>query len=140
MRAKLARREAECPTQIPRRVNEMAVTTTVNSYPSGTDYTQRNQVIRGTFAIAAGNYPSGGFSLTWATEQIKSLPNSATTGPFPIDVDVKSVSNPPSGYIYQWDNVAGNLHVFESAAENASAGPLVELVASAAIPAAVVAD
>jgi hypothetical protein len=45
-------------------------------------------------------------------------------------VNVKSVQNPPSGYVYLWDNVLGNLHIFETdngAAGSNASGPLLEI-------------
>lgn len=126
----------------------MAVSTatlTVSPYPAGVDNTQRTQVIRGTVAITTGFYPSGGYTVNWATlsqgnsgVSVSSIDLDSATSPvgaFPIDVDVKSVANAtspygkgPSGYIYVWDNVLGNLHIFVSATNAASgnSGPLVE--------------
>ena len=121
----------------------MAVATatiTPFAYPKGHDNTQRNIVVRGTFTISTGTYPPGGFSLNWNNVPgIYSIPvpgstPSSTGSPAPFDVDVKSVANRagsggigPSGYIYLWDNVLGNLHIFESdnGASSAS-GPLIE--------------
>src|SRR5262249_38389771 len=74
----------------------------------------------------------------------KSIPFGSTTPSssgniVPIDVDFKSVSgtdggggvgNGPSGYIYLWDSVRGNLHIFTSmmyAAASSASGPLVEI-------------
>lgn len=129
----------------------MAIATiTINplAHPKGYDNTQHNEVVRGTFAISTGGtYPPGGFPLNWgALEGIKAIPPSLSTPSstgsiFPIDVDVKSVANPPSGYIYLWDNVLGNLHIFETvngAAGSNASGPLEEL--GGAIPNTIVTD
>jgi hypothetical protein len=41
---------------------------------------------------------------------------------------VKSGANPPSGYIYLWNSVTGNLHIFESSnAASNNSGPLLEV-------------
>ena len=114
-------------------------TITVNSYTKGgIDNAQHLQYLRGTIAISTGGtYPPGGFPLNWGgIEGLKAIPlGSATqavagvqTLPFPVDVTVHSAANPPSGYIYAWDNVLGNLHIFESSngASNNS-GPLLEV-------------
>ena len=127
----------------------MAVATatiTVFPYPKGHDNTQRSQIVRGTIAISTGTYPAGGFALSWNTSSttggttqaipIPASTPSSTSTPAPFDVDIKSAAyransggiGGPSGYIYLWDSVNGNLHVFESAngASNSS-GPLLEI-------------
>jgi len=124
------------------------------AYPSGYDNTQRNDIIRGTITISAtGYYPPGGFPLNWGTvEGIKTLPPfgsspSSTGNIFPIDVDIKSVANKtstqgtgPSGFIYLWDNVLGNMHIFQVATDAASgnSGPLIEI--GGTVPPQVLAD
>ena len=117
-------------------------TITVFSYPRGYDNTQRNQIVRGTIAISAGTYPVGGFSLSWANIiGIQSVPipastPSSTSTPKPFDMDVKSTAytatnygTGPSGYVYVWDSVNGNLHIFVDygSAASTSSGPLVEM-------------
>jgi hypothetical protein len=112
------------------------------AYPKGYDNTQRMEIVRGTITISAGQYPPGGFPLNWNNiEGIKAVPaagsSPASTGNiFPIDVDIKSVANlnstqgtGPSGYIYAWDNVLGNMHIFQVATDAASgsSGPLIEI-------------
>lgn len=116
------------------------------AYPKGHDETIRCQVSRGTITLSQGHYPVGGYSLDWSVvEGIKSIPFPASTpsstgGPTPIDVDVKSVSNPPSGVVYQWDNVLGKLHIFvANNGVSANSGPLIEL-GIAAIPQWIFAD
>jgi hypothetical protein len=127
----------------------MAVATAIIStypYPKGSDNTNRMQTLRGTIAISTGGtYPPGGFPLNWgAVEGVRSLPPgglapSSTGQPFPVDVNVKSVANPPSGFIYTWDNVLGNLHILVSDnGISAASGPLVEL--GGAISNAIVTD
>lgn len=115
-------------------------TITVFPYPRGYDNTQRNQIVRGTIALSAGTYPAGGYSLTWSgIIGIQSIPipastPSSTSTPKPFDMDVKSTCNVttnfgtgPSGFIYVWDSVNGNLHVFETdGTASAASGPLVE--------------
>lgn len=105
------------------------ITITQNPYPRGTTNDQRNEHIFGTFALSQGTYPQNGYALNWGSvEAVKSLPASGTSGPFPIDVRAHSASNPPSGIVYIWDNVAGNLHIFicNNGVSNAS-GPLIEI-------------
>jgi hypothetical protein len=132
----------------------MAIATaTINvyPYPKGADNTQRRLTLSGTIAISTGGtYPPGGFPLSWGgLEGLKSIPIGAQTQavagaqtlPFPIDVNVKSVANPPSGYIYLWDNVLGNLHIFETvngAGGSNASGPLLEI--GGAISNAIVTD
>jgi hypothetical protein len=128
----------------------MAIATATISpfaYPKGYDNTQRNTIVRGTIAISTGGtYPPGGFPLNWGgIEGIKSVPPasltpSSTGNIFPIDMDVKSVANPPSGYVYLWDNVLGNLHIFvvDHLSTSNSSGPLYEL--GGAIDNAIVTD
>jgi len=112
-------------------------TITIYGYPNGVDNTQRLQVVRGTIALVPFSlYPSDGVPLNWGLEQVKALPASSTTGPFPVDVDFKSVANPPSGYLYFWDSTTGNLHIFEVG----SAGPLMELAPNQELPAAIGTD
>src|SRR5437868_1301030 len=107
-------------------------TITVFPYPKGVDNTQRSQIIRGTIEISAGTYPLGGFPLSWANasnvngQMLESIPVPASTpsstgGPVPFDMDVKSscyvstnFGSGPSGFIYLWDSVNGNLHIFET--------------------------
>jgi hypothetical protein len=127
----------------------MAVSTatiTVFGYPKGFDNTQRNVVVRGTIAVTFGTYPPGGYPLNWNNvtnvngELLESIPIGTTSptstgSPFPIDVDVRSAANRPgtggtgpSGYIYLWDNILGNLHIFESAnGSSNNSGPLIEI-------------
>ncbi len=118
----------------------MAVATAtinVDSYPSGYDNTQREQIVRGTISIATGGtYPPGGFPLSWANiEGLKTIPPGASTPSstgtiIPVDMEIHSVQNPPSGYIYLWDSVVGNLHIFETdngAAGSNASGPLLEV-------------
>lgn len=109
-------------------------TITAYSYPKGYDNTQRCTIVRGTIAISTGGtVPPGGFSLDWSKLEMKVIPDGAqtpsSTGTIkPFEVQVVSASNPPSGYIYIWDNVVGNLHIFESAnASSNNSGPLVEV-------------
>ncbi len=117
-------------------------TITVFPYPRGYDNTQRNQIVRGTIAISAGTYPLGGFPLSWTNIiGIQSIPIPASTpsstgGPKPFDMDVKSTAytstnygSGPSGYVYVWDSVNGNLHIFVDygSAASTSAGPPVEM-------------
>ena len=100
------------------------------------------QVVRGTISLSPGQYPPGGFSLNWSTvEGLKAIPPgnqtpSSTGSVIPIDVDIHSTGNlnstqgtGPSGYIYLWDSVVGNMHIFEVATDAASgsSGPLVEI-------------
>lgn len=135
----------------------MAVSTATISYfgyPRGNDNTQRNQIRRGTIAISTGGtYPPGGFPLDWSNEGNKSIPLASTTPSStgtikPIDVDVKSTGyvnsangTGPSGYIYIWDSVQGNLHIFQTvngAGGSNASGPLQELGGN--IPNTVVTD
>ena len=116
-----------------------AATINIYPYPRGTDNTQRMHYVRGTFSIATGGtYPPGGFPLNWNNlEQIKAIPlNSSNTAPstattiLPIQVQVASSQNPPSGYIYLVDGVLGNLHIFETdngAGGSSASGPLLEI-------------
>jgi hypothetical protein len=116
-------------------------TITVFPYPRGYDNTQRNQIVRGTIALSNGTYPVGGYTLTWSgIIGIQSVPipastPSSTSTPKPFDMDIKSTANVttmygtgPSGFVYVWDSVNGNLHVFVSAERETSgnSGPLVE--------------
>jgi hypothetical protein len=123
------------------------LTTTIYPYPKGVDNTQRLLSVRGTFSISTGGtYPPGGFPLVWNQTELKVIPlgnqyQSSTGSPFPIDVNIKSVQNPPSGYIYLWDNVLGNVHIFETdngAAGSNASGPLLEI--GGAISNAIVTD
>lgn len=132
---------------------DATATITVFGYPKGFTNDQRTQTVRGTIAISAGHYPQGGLALDWTTiEGVKSIPPGASTpastgSNFPIDMDVKSVKNGtstagvgPSGVVYAWDNVLGNLHVLVSNnGVSANSGPLIELGA-AAIPGWVIND
>lgn len=134
----------------------MAISTatiTIFPYPKGIDNTQRMQVVRGTIAISAGDYPTvnnaaatGGWALSWAavssatgtTIQAIPIPGStpsSTGAPVPVDVDVHSTayrtntggSKGPSGYVYLWDSVNGNLHLFvQTESGSTGSGPLVE--------------
>lgn len=111
-------------------MSDSAATITIYPFPKGLTNDFRTTTVRGTIALSQGHYPIGGYSLNWsAQEQIKTFPPA-----FPINVDVKSVANPPSGLVYQWDNVTGNLHIFVSNnGVSSNSGPLIELGA-AAIP------
>ena len=129
----------------------MAVATatiSVYAYPSGHDNTQRRVRLTGKITISdGGTYPPGGFPLDWtnlpglsAIPPGNSTPKS-TGSPFPIDVTVKSVQNPPSGFIYLWDNVLGNLHIFETdngAGGSSASGPLLEI--GGALPHTIITD
>lgn len=123
------------------QINSTA-TLTPYGYPKGYDNTQRNRIVRGTITLSPGQYPPGGFALNWGgLEGVQSIPPSgsspSSTGSLtPIDVNIKSVGNlasaygtGPSGYIYLWDNVLGNFHIFQVAtdASSGSSGPLVEI-------------
>ena len=110
-----------------------AATIIAYPYPKGTDNTQRCTIIRGTIAISTGGtYPPGGFPINsqWGgLEAAKSIPGTGPGGLVaPFEVQIQSSANPPSGYVYIWDSVLGNLHIFESAngASNSS-GPLLEI-------------
>jgi hypothetical protein len=112
----------------------MAVATAtinINKYPSGVDNTQHRSLIYGTIIISTGGtYPPGGFPLVWSgLEQLKVVPASSTsTTIMPVDMVVKSSSNPPSGYVYAWDSVLGNLHIYEAAnSASGNSGPLLEV-------------
>jgi hypothetical protein len=116
---------------------DSTATITLYTYPKGFAEGFRSSTYRGTITLSQGHYPVGGFSLNWAIEQIKTIPFAASTPSssgsiMPINVDVKSVSNPPSGVVYQWDNVVGNLHIFvANNGVSANSGPLIELGAAA---------
>lgn len=111
-------------------------------YPKGSDNTQRTSIVRGTISLSPGQYPPGGFPLNWGSlEGLYAIPPggsspSSTGSVFPIDVTIKSVGNlvgaagtGPSGYIYAWDNVNGNFHIFavDTGSASGSSGPLVEI-------------
>lgn len=123
-----------------------ATITTKSRLQGGNDNTMSQQIITGTIAISTGGtYPPGGFPLNWGTlADLKVIPpgnqfQSSTGTIMPVDMDVKSVANPPSGFIYTWDNVNGNLHILISAdASSNSSGPLIELGGS--VPNTVVTD
>jgi len=87
------------------------------------------QIVYGTLAIAAGDYPAGGFTINW-----KSVP------------DIKSSKDPVSvqfvgkaGYRYVWDRAAGKVQIFEGDNNNAADGPGI-VIPTAATPAGIVAD
>lgn len=105
----------------------------VNSYPTGSDNTARRIILTGKIVLTQGAYPPGGFALNWNNlEAMKAIPlgssTPTSTGTFiPINMDVNSTSFPPSGIIWVWDSVNGNLHAMISAdASSNSSGPLVE--------------
>jgi hypothetical protein len=115
---------------------------TINVYghPRGFSNTQRVQEVRGTITLTQGHYPVGGFALNWgAVSGIHTIPLGAQTASstgtiMPIDLDAKSVANPPSGIVWLWDNVTGNLHAYITAdAASANSGPLIEF-GGAAMP------
>jgi len=119
---------------------DSTATITVFPYPAGVTETSRTEVLRGTIKFSQGHYPVAGWALNWgALPGIKAIPPgnqfpSSTGSIMPIDLDCKSTSVPPSGIVYMWDNVTGNLHAYitADAASNAS-GPLIEF-GGAAIP------
>lgn len=133
-------------------------TLTINAYPKGIDNTQRCQIVRGTMTITTGFYPSGGYTVNWGSLfsassgfAIQAIPPDSTGGTntalMPIDVDIKSAAyatSPqgfgPSGYVYVWDNVNGNIHIFQSTtgAASGNSGPLVEF--GGAVPNTIVND
>jgi hypothetical protein len=147
-------------------VTTSTVTLTVNPYPRGIDNTQRTQIFRGTVAFSPGVYPSGGYAVSWAALQqtgsgigVMSIPAgsstpTSTSTPFPIDVDINShayntttsasgaSSFGPSGFIYVWDNVNGNIHIFRTNTGSASgvSGPLFEWVPGTDVSSQVVND
>lgn len=109
-------------------------------YPKGFDNTQRNQIVRGTFTFTQGQYPPGGFTLSWGSlEGVQSIPpaqlyQSSTGSIIPIDVDVKSVAYPPTGIVWVWDNVNNRLHAMIAAnSASGASGPLEEF-GGAALP------
>lgn len=112
-------------------VNAVA-TINIFGYPKGVSNDQRMEYIHGTISFVQGQYPPGGFPLNWQLEPIKSIPAGAatqqSTGTIqPIDVDAKSTAFPPSGIVWVWDSVNGNLHAFISAdASSNASGPLIE--------------
>lgn len=116
---------------------------TITTYkgPRGSTVDQRTQTVRGTLAFSAGHYPAGtgvagttGWALNWSNvEAVKALPTPPTTGPSstgspaPFDCDIKSIASPPSGVVYLWDSVSGNVHMYVVAnASSNSSGPLEE--------------
>ena len=133
----------------------MAVSTatiTIFGYPKGIDNTQRFQVVRGTIAVTPGDYPTvgnsgqGGYQLSWGSLSnangavIESVPlpaatPSSTGSIFPVEVDIQSsgytlnqFGTGPSGFIYVWDSVKGNMHIFVTPEREVSgnSGPLIE--------------
>jgi hypothetical protein len=126
-----------------------AATIAVAPYPVGVDNTQRNEWLRGYITISAGTYPAvvsgspattqNGIPLNWGGQSslyALPVPPTSTIGTYvPIDVNVKSVSNPPSGYIYQVDYTTGDLHIYQSAGALA---PLTEITGT--VPTAVLLD
>ena len=104
------------------------VTTTISAHHS----TGKWDLIVGGFAIAAGDYTTGGLTVNFSNMEIKSM-----------QVPVTGLVEGKSGYIYRYiagltKNI-GKLMIFQVAACNQSAAPLSELPA-AATPGAVVAD
>lgn len=112
----------------------MPSTATINvyGYPLGVTNDQRTEVIRGTISITSGTYPLGpggtGWTLNWgAQERVKSIPFNTAGTIMPIDCDFKSIANPPSGWVYVWNSVTGNMHLYVCAnASSNSSGPLQE--------------
>jgi len=110
----------------------MASTATINVYgfPKGHTVDQRNLTLRGTISITSGTYPLGpggtGWTLNWGAVA-GATPVAAATTLLPIDCDFKSIANPPTGWIYVWNSVTGNMHLYvcANASSNAS-GPLQE--------------
>lgn len=118
---------------------------TVNTYPKGVDNTQRNEVLRGTIKVTPGTYPPGGYALNWSNiEALKAIPDPTRSGVlFPVDMDIRSQASPPSGFIYFWNSVTGNMHIFVAAnSTSANSGPLVEGVgaSTSTIPGVVLND
>jgi hypothetical protein len=103
------------------------ITPTVTAHHGGVG---KWQVVIGTLAIAAGDYTTGGLTVSFATiSEIKS-------GSVPVTFTVEGIA----GYIYRYVPGAtkdvGLLMIFQDAG---AAAPMAQL-AAAATPAAVVAD
>lgn len=71
------------------------ITAKENAYPRGSTFDQKTGTKRGTIALAAGNYQTGGLPLV--------LPPNNFSNPQPIDVTLRSLGN--TGFVYQWVNV-----------------------------------
>src|SRR6266850_3525907 len=119
---------------------DVVATISVFSFPRGITNTQRTEEVRGRITLSQGHYPVAGIPLNWnLVPEISSIPLGAQTPSSsgnvqPIDMDIKSVANPPSGIVWLWDNVLGNLHAYITAdAASANSGPLIEF-GGAAIP------
>ena len=103
------------------------ITPTVTAHHGGIG---KWQEVIGTLAIAAGDYATGGLTLSFVNNsEVKS-------GSVPVSVQVQGIA----GYIYSYVPGAtrdvGKLMIFQ---DSGAAAPLAEL-AAAATPAAVVAD
>lgn len=103
---------------------------TVTVTASQTDVTERHFVVFGTIAIAAGDYATGGLTVSL----VSSLVNASW---LPTWVDIKSAA---TGYQYRYaagtTMANGKMKVF---VQDGTTGPLAEL-AAAASPAGLVAD
>ena len=79
----------------------------------GDEFTQKTQVLRGTFTVTGtGNYVSGGIPVSWAVEPLK------TTAP-PFEVLVWSAAGSPpttgaSGYVYVYNAANQKVQIFEN--------------------------
>jgi hypothetical protein len=83
------------------------------------------------------NIGFGNGTLTYPTNGIP-LTNASMGMPNYLANLILSSPSPSDGFLYKYDAVNDSIRIYQSAAESATAGPLVELVANTATPAATV--
>lgn len=105
-------------------------TTSISVSPNKEDVTERHTTAFGTVTIAAGDYATGGLTLSLANAAVHA-------GWLPVWVEILS---PTSGYVYRFNPgttlANGKLLIF---VQDGTTGPLKEIAASA-LPAGVTGD
>jgi hypothetical protein len=114
------------------------VTVNLLGSPDGSEFTQKNQIIRGTFGVQASTvsppltttYAAGGLAVAWTAEPIK-------TSAAPFEVQVWSATG--SGYSYVYNVNTNKLQIFVTAISPPT-GPDQEFGDGSTVPAGVTGD
>ena len=124
------------------------VTPTVNNFPAGVENTQHLITLRGTLAVSAGTYVTGGAVISWLTaldagaKKVLPFVQGAYLNPIQVSFLSAGVAGTTTGgFIYTWNAATNSFQISAAATVVAGTGPVSqEMTNGTTIPTAVTGD